>query len=895
VERSGVGFNASGSCTVNINCSVGIPYTEEKKAVGLITYLDNISGLSVIGSGFLVNATGSSTFRKPYFMTAEHVTGSEPTGYYFDYIFYFNYDNSGCSNDFTSPFLKSSSFQGAFLRTVGDRVHEVRSDYTLLELYDRPEDWADVSYLGWDKRPIVPTGGTVNISHPWGDAKKIAIDNHSPDMVNELSYSCLTQEYWLEAWKVVWDAGVTQPISSGSPLLNSSKRVIGLLHGGLSRCADSPSDQAVCGLAASDGPDWFVRMDYMWNHQNPGQSELFSYLDPANTGADYIDGYYPPAPPTSLNCNNGIKDGLETGIDCGGVCGPCLPFCENGIQDNGEMGLDCGGTCKPCGFTLPFIAANFNISDTYVSTGDGPVVFTDTSISNIDLNTATFYWDFGEGAFPRYAYTRGPHSVCYNNIVNYKSIYLAITHSPSYTDGNKRQNVYVADNNLGQCNASSPQWVTNPGANVLAAQSNGNLTDLVGINNGNLASISCDLTGASVTYGKCAFTSGDVCLYDPYFGTHGDPSIVGNQGKGNSLRFWSGGFVAEHATSHIKTPYISSEGFYYQHPTNFIAGKAYRLSFYAKAHLLPGYTSPVDHLNISLADGLQPSDYCAGPADNGSAYRLPTYPFSLYRLGSFNNIVDGAWRNLIVSFIPPTGNFNQIWIYPFVEESQLPNVIIPGGTSNLRNTAVFLDDFSLRAYDSDCATDVIVNNATSNSVYEAAYTVSSSGIYSINTGQSKIFKAGEAITLNPGFSAMSGSTFTATIAECTTAPGGRISYSEILQADEHIYLRNHFDNEEKKDLSMYPIEIMPAIGEESYLKLIPNPAKEKIKAIADLNVESEVEISLVNIVGLTLDKRRITSVRNINEVFDITNLANGLYLIIIKTPVWMEVKQFIKD
>ena len=50
-------------------------------------------------------------------------------------------------------------------------------------------------------------------------------------------------------------------------------------------------------------------------------------------------------------CNDGIKNGNETGIDCGGSCGPC-PTCNDGIQNGDETGIDCGGSCAPCA-TVP--------------------------------------------------------------------------------------------------------------------------------------------------------------------------------------------------------------------------------------------------------------------------------------------------------------------------------------------------------------------------------------------------------------------------------------------------------------------------------------------------------------------------------------------------------------
>ncbi len=49
-------------------------------------------------------------------------------------------------------------------------------------------------------------------------------------------------------------------------------------------------------------------------------------------------------------CSNGVLDGDETGIDCGGSCTACTtaPSCTNGIKDGTETGVDCGGTCTAC-------------------------------------------------------------------------------------------------------------------------------------------------------------------------------------------------------------------------------------------------------------------------------------------------------------------------------------------------------------------------------------------------------------------------------------------------------------------------------------------------------------------------------------------------------------------
>ncbi len=48
-------------------------------------------------------------------------------------------------------------------------------------------------------------------------------------------------------------------------------------------------------------------------------------------------------------CEDGIQNGDEEGVDCGGTnCEPC-PTCDDGIQNGDEEGIDCGGSsCPPC-------------------------------------------------------------------------------------------------------------------------------------------------------------------------------------------------------------------------------------------------------------------------------------------------------------------------------------------------------------------------------------------------------------------------------------------------------------------------------------------------------------------------------------------------------------------
>ncbi len=53
--------------------------------------------------------------------------------------------------------------------------------------------------------------------------------------------------------------------------------------------------------------------------------------------------------PSCPSCTDGIQNGDETGVDCGGPDCPSCPTCDDGIQNGDETGVDCGGPdCEDC-------------------------------------------------------------------------------------------------------------------------------------------------------------------------------------------------------------------------------------------------------------------------------------------------------------------------------------------------------------------------------------------------------------------------------------------------------------------------------------------------------------------------------------------------------------------
>ncbi len=118
-----------------------------------------------------------------------------------------------------------------------------------------------------------------------------------------------------------------------------------------------------------------------------------------------------PTNPTPT-CSDGIQNGNETGVDCGGPdCEPCqaAPTCSDGIQNGNETGVDCGGPdCEPCQAAPTCTDGIQNGNETGVDCGgpdcapcaqplicDAPE---NVSATNITNNSALITWEPVNGA-----------------------------------------------------------------------------------------------------------------------------------------------------------------------------------------------------------------------------------------------------------------------------------------------------------------------------------------------------------------------------------------------------------------------------------------------------------------------------------------------------------------
>jgi len=150
-------FGDSGNCHNNVICPKWNDWQDEKRAVALII---NGGGQRVCTGALVNNERQDLT---PYFLSANHCYDYNPH----DWVFWFNYESSSCSNPSSEP--AHNGVSGSALK-----ARDSASDFLLLELYARPPKSYDVHYTGWSNINTPPQS-SVGIHHPNGDIKKIGL------------------------------------------------------------------------------------------------------------------------------------------------------------------------------------------------------------------------------------------------------------------------------------------------------------------------------------------------------------------------------------------------------------------------------------------------------------------------------------------------------------------------------------------------------------------------------------------------------------------------------------------------------------------------------------------------------------------------------------------------
>jgi hypothetical protein len=275
-------FGCSQACEIDVNCIEGDAWARVKPSVVRIFTQTQYC------TGVLINNT--SYDGTPYVLSAEHCINRQSDAE--RSVFLFNYESPSC---FGGDGPMDMSLEGANLRTYGDSV-----DFSLLELVHTPPPSYEAFYAGWDRSDFQTTG-SATLHHPFGDVKKISLDEDIPDIPaqpGDVPYGGLDDYHYFSYWWIrFWNVGTTERGSSGCPLFNQARRVIGVLSGGIAACGDSIGFDSEAGRViynpAPNYDDYFTRFDLAWDYEEAKGNALKPWLDPVNSGDLALSGYNP--------------------------------------------------------------------------------------------------------------------------------------------------------------------------------------------------------------------------------------------------------------------------------------------------------------------------------------------------------------------------------------------------------------------------------------------------------------------------------------------------------------------------------------------------------------------------------------------------------------------------
>ena len=297
-------------CQVDVACSPeNIGWSEQIDAVVHFTYTDP-NYIYVCSSSVINNTSQDCT---PYIFTAWHCGEPNANQNLSGYTWYWNYQKTSCqpnANASNPSKGNQTMINGVVKATSGSGIlnnppssnQVAGSDFTLVELNTTIPSTYNAYFAGWDRSNSLVSNG-VGIHHPNGSAKKISTFN------SNLASSSYNGGAFNAHWEVYWDAtsnghGVTEGGSSGSPIFNQDKRIVGQLSGGGSICSN---------------PDWYSdeygKFSTSWtSNGSSAGAQLEPWLDPLSLNINSIDGTYSPGGGSSLNCMIGLySDSVDQG------------------------------------------------------------------------------------------------------------------------------------------------------------------------------------------------------------------------------------------------------------------------------------------------------------------------------------------------------------------------------------------------------------------------------------------------------------------------------------------------------------------------------------------------------------------------------------------------------
>lgn len=263
---------AEGTCHPNAIC---YDATWHDQIQSIVCYTQSSGGYVYMCSGAMINNTSHD--KTQYMLSANHCFESSTTT---SWKFYFNYQATTCAGN-NGSILKTAT--GC---TVKARDDYNSSDFMLVQITGTINPAFNVYLAGWDNTTTLPSNATScgAIHHPGGDIKKFSVPQNIAN--GQLSGYA---KYWLANW--AYATGTTEGGSSGSPLFNKNKLIVGQLYAGTSSCVAVSGDNSHAGPS---GYDLYGKLSNSWTNNNNSSNakKLKPWLDPNNSGATTLQGEY---------------------------------------------------------------------------------------------------------------------------------------------------------------------------------------------------------------------------------------------------------------------------------------------------------------------------------------------------------------------------------------------------------------------------------------------------------------------------------------------------------------------------------------------------------------------------------------------------------------------------
>lgn len=305
-------YGTSESCNIDINCPQGQSWCVQARAINRILINDN-----AWCTGATVNTLQQNL--RGYVLTANHCLTNDLSAWQFEFHYKDPYCNAPLYSGLTWTFL------GSVLR-----ANWIGTDFALLEMnnYNASNNihrLANIHLAGWSRNAASPPNSTA-IHHPSGDVMKISIEN---DPATSTFFNNNTPAN--SHWQVHFEAGTVEHASSGSPLFDQNKRIVGQLHGNL----NYNSGASYCSIP--DG--WYGKFDRSWAGNGTSASRLSDWLDPLGSIAMVSDAISPTVIHHNqlINYNQGLRAATHTMELAGNIIGyPAIPFSWSPYPINGQ-------------------------------------------------------------------------------------------------------------------------------------------------------------------------------------------------------------------------------------------------------------------------------------------------------------------------------------------------------------------------------------------------------------------------------------------------------------------------------------------------------------------------------------------------------------------------------